>query len=131
VADKIAGGTAGPDEVKLLRLLGAQAAGEDKAFTIKVHRPRGQRAFGARGVDRRFAMAQAVKAYKDEHNCSVDEACRGVDGFLGVSTETLRKAWQEMGPLLDMPEQNRNLILFFERLAAKGLAKVTRVKKVK
>lgn len=129
IADRIDGQTADASDGSLLRRLARQAAGEDKGCTLKVHFGRGQPRGGAPGVDRRLAMARAVKAYRDEHNCTLAEAYGALDdGKFNVGVETLTKAWQEMRPLLEMSEDRRKLLLNFKRLEARGLAKITRAR---
>jgi hypothetical protein len=129
IAERIEGQTADTSDAAALRRLARVAAGKDKLFSIKVHGRRGQRPLGASGVDRRFAMARAIKAHMDEHECSNEAAREALNGLNDVGPETLRKAWQEMSPLLEMSEERRNLILYFKRLEARGLAKVTRIKR--
>ena len=129
IAARIERQTADPSDAAILQRLARQAAGQDKRFSIKVHGSRGQRPLGASGVDRRLAMARAVKTHRDEHNCTLAEAYEALDdGKFNVGIETLTKAWREMGPLLEMSDERRNLILYFKRLEARGLGKVTRVK---
>lgn len=128
IADRIETQTAGANDAATLKLLARLAGGKDKHFSIKVHRSRGQHPLGASGVDRRFAMARAIKAHMDEHRCSNEEAREALNGFSNAGPETVRKAWQEMSPLLEMSEKRRNLVLYFKRLEARGLVKVTRVK---
>lgn len=131
IADRIDTKTANPSDSIALRKLARQAGGEDKRFSVKVHARRGQPPLGAEGVDRRFAMAQAVKAYRAEHGGSLNEAYRALKGDFpggGQGEDTIKDAWQEMSPLFDMSAENRDLILFFKRLEARGLATVTRGK---
>lgn len=129
IADRIEGQTADASDATTLRRLAGQAAGKDKRFSVKVHRGRGQRPLGAAGVNRRLAMARAVKDYRAAHpKCSLEDACRALVGEFpggGQGEDTIENAWQEMSPLLEMSEEQRNRVLFFKRLEARGLAKVT------
>src|SRR5262245_27838276 len=84
IADRIRKGTATARDAEKLDLLASQAGGEHRHFSLKVHRRRGGQSWGAKGVDRRLAMARAVQAYKDEHNCTNAEAYEALDGTLGV-----------------------------------------------
>jgi hypothetical protein len=136
IADRIDANAADQDDSTTLRRLALQAAGEDRGFSLKVHRRRrGGVPLGAAGVDRRLAMARAVKKYRDEHEgCTLDDAYRALagelEGPLRRGAQSLKNAWQEMGPLLSMSEQARQAALFFLKLKARGFdIKMTRTKR--
>lgn len=131
IADRIDARTADPSDAGVLRRIAHHASGEDKRFKVKVHYGRGQAPWGAAGVDRRLAMAKAVKAYTDEHGGPKSAAYEALSGQFGnADKETIRKAWQEMAPILQMSEEHRSLTLGFKRLEARGLVKITRTKRV-
>lgn len=130
IAKRLEEGTAELSHAEALRRVAKVAADEDKRFVLMVHRRRGRPPWGERGVDRRLAMARAVKGYMDEHQCSNEAAREALNGTFGnTGPETLGKAWQDMGPLLEMSDERRELLLYFKRLEARGLAKVSRVKR--
>jgi hypothetical protein len=134
IADRIDAKTADQDDSTTLRRLALQAAGDDKRFSLKVHRRRGGVPLGASGVDQRLAMARAVKAHRGEHGGSLDDAYQALSGKFGNASgpDTIKNAWQKMGPLLNMSEQGRQAALFFLKLKAKGFdVKVTRTKRGK
>jgi hypothetical protein len=131
IARRIEEGSATPRDADTLARLGNAAAGEDKTVVLKLHGKRGRPALGSQGVDKQLAMARAVQAYRAKHGGSLDNAYRALSGKLGhaSSPDTLKKAWQEMGPLLGMSDQAQGFILYFRRLAARGLVKITRAKR--
>jgi hypothetical protein len=72
-------------------------------------------------------MASAIKAHRAEHGCSLEVACEALGGrFWNAGAETLRKAWQEMSPLLEMDQVARDALIAGKILEARGLAKVTK-----
>ena len=131
IAQRIEEGKASEKDAWTLRRLASAAAGEDKRFAIKVHGKRGRQPLGPSGVDRRLEMARAVKAYKEEHNCTNEKAYEALNGVFNVGPEALKKAWQDMSSVLGMSEEGRDWLLYFRRLEAKGIVKVRRVKKAK
>ncbi|MGZ2412269.1 hypothetical protein ACUXST_001690 [Sphingomonas sp. F9_3S_D5_B_2] len=129
VADRIERREATRKDAEGLRRLAQQAAGKDAEWTIKVHGAHGRPRLGAHGVDQKVEMAKAIKAYKEKHGCTLAQAYEDLDGKLHMAgRETLKKAWQRFGPLLDANQENFEFIVYMERLAAKGLATVTRRK---
>ena len=130
IAERVESGSATARDAEALRRLARQAAGEDRAHAIKVHPTRrGQQAKGATGVDQRFALACKVRDHRAKHGGTLDDAFRALNGTFGVGPESIRKAWQEMRPLLDVTEKKRDLILSFKRLQATGYAVKVRLPK--
>lgn len=128
IADRIDGGGADPTDAARLRKLALLACGEDKLFTLKMHGRRGAPSLGAVGVNRRLEMARAIKGHKDKHHCTNEAAYEAIDGRFNVGREALKKAWQQMSPILETDEDTRAVVLAFMRLEARGLAKVTHQK---
>lgn len=127
IAQHIKVGKATPGDAEALEGLAKAAAGTDKRYALKCHRKRGRQSWGEQGVYRRLAMAQAVKVYMDEHQCTNEAAREALSGTFGnTGPETLKKAWQEMAPLLEMDQKQREFVLYFKRLEARGLVKITR-----
>src|SRR5580765_5938448 len=83
IADRIDANASDPADSEALRRLARQAAGEDKRAKLKVHFGRGQAPHGAAGVNRRLAIARAIRAHKTEHGCSLDETYRALCGSFG------------------------------------------------
>ena len=128
IAARIDDKCATSDDASTLRKLAQQAAGINKRFTLKVHARRGRPSNGPNDIDRRFEMARDIQTYMTQHGCSNQAARKALNGLHNMGAETLRKAWQEMSPLLGMSESDRQLILQFKRLEKRGLVKVTRQK---
>jgi hypothetical protein len=133
IADRIENGSAEMEDARILRRLARHAAGEDKRWTLKVHRGRGQPRLGAEGVEQRLAIARAVEAHRKKHGGNLSDAFRALSGKFGHASgpDKIKRAWQEMGPLLDLPEVDRKIHLFFRRLEASGAAKITRLRRGK
>lgn len=122
IADRVEAGAATRDDADLLRRLARQVRGEDRTYSVRIHRKRGQKPKGGAGVDQRFEWARMVKAHRDEHGGTLEAAYRAVSKVRGVTVgpDMIEKAWKEMRPLMDMKEGNRNILLFFKRLKANG-----------
>lgn len=128
IAGRIEQDAATVKDAERLRRLARHVSGEDKRFTLKLHSARGGQALGGEGVDRRFEMARQVKAYTEEHGCTNEEAYLNLDGNLNRGRHTFEDAWQEMGDLLDMENDQREFLLQAKRREARGgnAVKVTR-----
>lgn len=125
IAARISSGSATANDEEALLKLAAAFAGEDKKAQFKIHWKRGRPAKGTHGVDRRYQMAIQVHQYMAEHGCAVGTATEALDGFDNIGAETLARAWQEFGPLIDADPPTRDTVLAFKKLEARGLAKVT------
>jgi hypothetical protein len=129
VADRIASGEVNAGDIHELKLLAEILEGKNRDVQVKVipqnHRPRQ----GAAGVARKLEMAEAVKAYRETRGCKLGEAYIAVASGFHVGPDTIEKAWKEMRSVLKLEPQQRELLLYFKGLEARGLARVTRVKK--
>lgn len=130
IAGRIDRGEATTSDAARLERLASQAAGEDRDYSVKVHRTRGQQSKGSLGVDQRLELARLVKAHRAENGGTLGEAYEALNGTFHAGPETIKKAWQKMGPLLDLDQKSRDAILYFQRLESRGLSvKVRRVKR--
>lgn len=127
IADRVDQGLALKKDVRALRRMARQAAGEDRAVKIKVHAGRGHPADGAAGVQLQMMMARAVMDHRATHGGTLAEAYRALNGKFGkhaAGEEKLRKAWQEMRHLLELDEADRNAQLLARMYKAEGLSVV-------
>jgi hypothetical protein len=129
VARRIKSGEANGLDIYELGAIADLMEGKNRSFQAKVipraNRPR----LGAEGVSRKLQMAEAVRDYRDEHHCKLDEAYRAVSSGFHVGPDTIEKAWKEMRSMLKLDPQQRDLLIYFKGLEARGLARVSRVKK--
>lgn len=102
-----------------------------KAFedgTLRYHRKPGGQHKGIAGLDEKIAHAESVKSRMDEHAESINNAALELaDDRDKRKAETIRKAAQEILPILALPDGKRNFLLAFKRLEATGRAKVKRI----
>jgi hypothetical protein len=123
IARRIEAGKAAEEDARLLLKVAELFRGEDRAWAARIHQQSpGQRRKGATGVDERFKLAGMVRAHKEQHGGSLRTAFRAVSKMPGVTVgeDMIKKYWQEMSPLLDTDEGNRNILLYFKRLKARG-----------
>lgn len=129
VARRIKAGEANGLDVHELGKIADLLEGRSRDLQVKVtaqsHRPR----LGAEGVARKLQMAEAVRDYREANNCKLDDAYRAVASGFHVGPDTIEKAWKEMRSALKLDPQQRDLLIYFKGLEARGLARVTRVKK--
>jgi hypothetical protein len=122
IAERAQTGSSTVDDAEFLRRLARQVRGSDPVWSVRIHRKRGQKRKGGAGVDQRFAWARMVKAHRDEHGGTLEQAYRAISKARGVTVgpDSIEKAWKEMRPLLGMNEGARNIVLTFKRLKANG-----------
>jgi len=118
IAARIDAGTATSIDALALERLARQAEGKDRDWSVKVHGTKGQPAKSRGGVDTRLELARRVKAYRDQHGGSLEQAYAALDGTFNVSKSSIKAAWQEMSPFLDLSPKSLEIILFFKRFSA-------------
>lgn len=84
---------------------------------------------GLANVDRDLAIARLVADHQSRPNGSVGKGIEAAVAHFNVSEKAAEKAWLKMK--LALEPGNEQIVPFFEKLALRGLAKVTRHKNLK
>lgn len=132
IAEMIEAGTAGEKQSMILRRIAESAEGKTGDFVLKLHGRHGHPKGGVAGVNRRVAMARAVKDHISQHGGTLKAAYDNLSGkseFNNSGADTLEDAWQEMGSMLDMDNASQQLWLRLAHLEARGMVKIHRVKR--
>ena len=78
----------------------------------------------------RYRNAHFIFEHRAAHGGTLDAAYEAAAAkFPMLTARTAREHWREFGPLFRMPESNRNILLYFKGLEARGLVKINRVRK--
>ncbi|UVI39237.1 hypothetical protein [Qipengyuania spongiae] len=113
IADRIDAREATKRDARKLRKIANEAAGDDPEWTLKIHARRGA---PRHSVDRRFAMAEAIQAYRAEHGTTIENACNELCGQFNVGPDRMMTAWKEMRSILRTDEGAREVRLMFHEL---------------
>ena len=137
IADRLQAGEANlaqnVSDAETLRQIAASCAGEG-AFELRLHRKRGGQRRLVNGLAERLKRAERVKKYMNENGCGIPDAAEALafeDHADGKGGETLRKAAQELLPILELPPEKRELMLYMKRQEALGRVSIRRSKGAK
>jgi hypothetical protein len=112
-----------------LENIAAMLEGKHREHRLRVGKSGRGRPGNVANVDRDLEIARIVKEHSERAGGTVAAGIEAAVTKFNVSPKTAEKAWAKMGRAVGT--EHERIITFFERLAVRGMAKVTRHKAAK